>query len=233
MKRSHFVIALILSVLVVDQILKIWIKLNMEIGEEYPVLGDWFRIHFIENEGMAFGLSWGDNYGKLFLSLFRIVAVIFIAIYLRGLVQKQASFGLLSAIALIFAGAMGNIIDSAFYGLIFTESGMYQMGDVNPAQMVAPGQGYAGFLYGRVVDMFYFPLYDGHYPEWVPFVGGGELKFFQAIFNLADAAISVGVAMIILFYKRFFGSPETEQKIEETPKANPEQEMPLPPSHLQ
>lgn len=178
----------------------------MAIGEEFNVLGSWFRIHFIENEGMAFGIRiWGD-YGKLILSLFRLIASVFIAFYLRTLIKNKASYGLLAAISLIFSGAVGNIIDSAFYGLIFTESGYFMHGSGQPAELVGLGHGYGSFLHGRVVDMFYFPIYDGE-----------NFKFFQAIFNIADAAISIGVGMIILFYRRFFGQDKKPVQPEQEP----------------
>lgn len=163
-------------------------------GESFDVLGlSWFKIYFTENPGMAFGMELGGSYGKLALSLFRVVAVFFIAYYLFTLVKKNSSWGLLASITLILAGAMGNILDSMFYGLIFTESGTHI-----PAKMTEFGDGYASFLHGRVVDMLYFPLIEK------PF------RFFQPIFNIADASISVGVAMLIIFYRRFF--PEIENK---------------------
>jgi signal peptidase II len=193
-KRSYFVWALLFLVLLFDQWLKIWVKLNMAMGESFDVLGlSWFKIYFTENPGMAFGMELGGSYGKLALSLFRVVAVFFIAYYLFTLVKKNSSWGLLASITLILAGAMGNILDSMFYGLIFTESGTHI-----PAKMTEFGDGYASFLHGRVVDMLYFPLIEK------PF------RFFQPIFNIADASISVGVAMLIIFYRRFF--PEIENK---------------------
>lgn len=163
-------------------------------GESFNVFGlSWFKIYFTENPGMAFGMELGGEYGKLALSLFRVIAVCFIAYYLFTLVKKNASWGLLASITLILAGAMGNILDSMFYGLIFTESGTHI-----PAKMTEFGDGYASFLHGRVVDMLYFPLIEK------PF------RFFQPIFNIADAAISVGVALLIIFYRRFF--PEVDNK---------------------
>jgi signal peptidase II len=194
-KRSVFVWSLLLFVLLIDQWLKIWVKLNMSLGEDFSVLGlSWFKIYFTENPGMAFGMELGGSYGKLALSLFRIVAVCFIAYYLIGLVRKQVSWGLLASITLILAGAMGNIIDSMFYGLVFTESGVHI-----PAKTTAFGEGYSSFLHGRVVDMLYFPLIEK------PF------KFFQPIFNIADAAISIGVGMLIIFYRQFFAENEPKK----------------------
>lgn len=161
-------------------------------GESIEIFS-WFKIYFTENPGMAFGMELGGEYGKLALSLFRVIAVGFISYYLFTLVKKNASWGLLASITLILAGAVGNILDSMFYGLIFTESGTHI-----PAKMTEFGDGYASFLHGRVVDMLYFPLIEK------PF------RFFQPIFNIADAAISVGVALLIIFYRRFF--PEVENK---------------------
>lgn len=188
----------ILAVLFIDQATKIWIKTHMEIGEEISVLGDWFIIHFTENNGMAFGLEIAGDYGKLILSSFRIIAVFLIGWYLFSLPKKGASKGLMVSGALIFAGAMGNILDSVFYGQLFNES-YYQVAEFLPEE-----GGYAPLLYGRVVDMLYFPLYEGFLPQWIPFWGGDYFIFFRPVFNIADSAITIGVISIILFHRNFF-----------------------------
>ena len=157
-------------VLLVDQVLKVWIKTHMTMGEEFSVIGSWFRIHFVENNGMAFGFEFGGDYGKIFLSLFRVVAVFGIGWYILKLIKKGLPMGFIACVSLIFAGAIGNIIDSAFYGLIFNDSS----GQVST--LFPEGGGYASFLHGRVVDMFYFPLFSGVFPHWVPFVGGTDLN---------------------------------------------------------
>ena len=158
---------------------------------------------------MAFGLSLGGEYGKLALSLFRIVAVVFLWIYIQRLIKQNAHFGLLVSFGLIFAGAVGNIIDSTFYGLIFSES-FYHGG---LAQMFPPGGGYAGLLHGKVVDMLYFPIIDTHFPSWFPFWGGQRFEFFKPVFNIADASISTGVGILLVFYNRFFKEEaKSEQK---------------------
>lgn len=177
--------------------------MKMGTAGEIHVLGwDWFRIHFTENEGMAFGMTFGGDYGKIALSLLRIVAIGFIVYYIRKLIQKQASYGLLACMALIFAGALGNVIDSAFYGLIFSQS------NYNTVATVVPfGEGYAPFLFGKVVDMFYFPMYEGTFPSWFPFWSGKNFTFFSGIFNIADAAISMGIFFMIIYYRRFFKDP--------------------------
>lgn len=189
-------LAVILGVLFADQALKIWIKTNMVLGQEY-VIFDWFIIHFTENVGMAFGMEFGGDYGKLALSLFRIVAIFGIGVYLFSVAKKGATNIVIVALSLVFAGALGNIIDSVFYGLIFSDS-YSQLATIFPKE-----GGYAGILYGRVVDMFYFPLFEGVFPDWIPFVGGDRFLFFNAIFNVADAAITIGMALIILFQKQF------------------------------
>jgi len=195
---------IIVAVLFIDQASKFWVKLNMEISEEIPVLGDWFIIHFTENNGMAFGMEFAGEWGKLFLSLFRIVAVTGIGWYLFSLPKKGVSSALMASGALVFAGALGNIVDSAFYGVIFNDS-YYQVATLFP-----PEGGYAAPLYGRVVDMLYFPLMEGFFPDWFPIWSGEHFVFFRPVFNIADTAITCGVASILLFHRDFFKEEEVE-----------------------
>jgi len=171
----------------------------MPIGDQFPVMGDWFYIHFVENNGMAFGWNFGGEYGKLALSLFRIFAIGGIGYYLYTLIKTNKHFLLITSISLIFAGAMGNIIDSLFYGLIFEASGSFHVAQLFPAD-----GGYAGLFHGKVVDMLYFPIIEGIYPDWIPFFGGDYFAFFRPVFNIADSSITIGVVMLILFQKRFF-----------------------------
>ncbi len=184
--------------MLVDQILKFWIKTNMYLGQEFAIAGDWFIIHFTENNGMAFGMEFAGEFGKLFLSVFRILALCGIGWYLHLLVKQKAHHMLVSAIALIFAGAMGNIIDSTFYGVLFSSS-EFQM-----AQLFPSSGGYSSLLHGKVVDMFYFPVLKGYFPDWFPIWGGEYFVFFRPVFNIADASISTGVALIILFQSAIF-----------------------------
>jgi signal peptidase II len=189
---------LIFCILVADQILKIWVKTHMTIGEEIPLFGKWGMLHFIENNGMAFGMEMGGKTGKILLSLFRILAIIAISLFLRSIIVKKINTGLILAVSAILAGAIGNIIDSAFYGIIFSES------FIEPAVMFPKEGGYASFLLGRVVDMFYFPVINTQWPDWSPFRPGESLVFFRPIFNIADSAITCGVIAILLFQKRMF-----------------------------
>lgn len=193
---------IVLLVLLVDQALKFWIKTNMYLGEDIHVWGDWFIIHFTENNGMAFGWELAGKSGKYLLSIFRLVAVVGIGYYTWYVIRKNARNGLVIALSLILAGAMGNILDSAFYGLIFSESGNY-ITQV-PAVLFPEGGGYGSFLQGRVVDMFYFPIIKGSYPDWL--LGGRDFIFFRPVFNIADASITVGVLMLLFFQKRYFTS---------------------------
>ncbi|WP_432709219.1 lipoprotein signal peptidase [Pedobacter sp.] len=181
---------LIFIILLVDQASKTWVKTNMYLGQEFKILGDWFIIHFTENNGMAFGLEFGGEFGKLFLSLFRIAAVAGIGYGLHYLIQHKYHRGLIIKVAMIFAGALGNIIDSVFYGKIYH---------------------YAGFFHGRVVDMFYFPILKGVFPTWVPIWGGEDYIFFRPVFNVADAAISVGVILILIYQKTYFKEEVVEE----------------------
>ena len=208
MTKSLKVALLIIGVLAVDQCLKVWIKTNLAYGEEIMMLGQpWALIHFVENEGMAFGLTLGGEHGKLALSLFRIVAVGFLFYYLRILLRSEVTFGTIVSFSLILAGAIGNIIDSAFYGVIFSETPYH--GGV--ATIFPEGGGYAGFLYGKVVDMFYFPMFEGFFPDWLPLWGGEHFQFFRPVFNVADAAITVGVLSLLIFHRSFF-STQTEEE---------------------
>jgi signal peptidase II len=189
---------IILTVLLIDQALKFWIKTNMYLGQEYRIAGDWFIIHFTENNGMAFGLEFAGEYGKLFLSLFRIVAVFGIGWYLSRLVIEKAHPLLITSMSLILAGAIGNIIDSAFYGIIFSAS------DFRLAEFLPADGGYSSLLHGKVVDMFYFPIFKGFLPDWIPFWGGDYFIFFRPVFNIADASISIGVGLILVFQSLLF-----------------------------
>jgi len=176
----------------------------MYLGQEYFILGDWFRIHFTENEGMAFGMTLGGEYGKIILSLFRIVAVLFIGVYMFHLMKNNSPRGLIFSLAFIFAGAMGNIIDSVCYGLIFTDS-------INRVAAAFPeAGGYAPLFYGKVVDMLYFPIFQGFLPGWIPKWGDTYFIFFRPVFNIADAAITAGVFAIIIFQKSFFVEDDPE-----------------------
>lgn len=190
---------LVFLILLIDQVVKIWIKTHMTIGESIPVIGNWFQIYFIENNGMAFGMQFGGSFGKLLLSLFRIVLIGFIIRYINKLTKSNAQMGVLYGIALILVGAIGNVIDSMFYGLIFNESTYTTVATLFPE-----GGGYAPFLHGKVVDMLYFPIIDTTLPGWVPFYGGDNFVFFRPIFNIADSCITIGVLYLLIFQRKFF-----------------------------
>lgn len=190
MKRALLLIPL---VLVADQALKVWVKLNFYYDGAIPLFGDWAYLHFIENRGMAFGMEFGGRWGKLVLSLLRVAAVIGIGVVLRRMVRQRASALQVYGVALILAGALGNIIDSTFYGVIFSQSTLFEK-----AVLFPPEGGYATLFHGAVVDMFYFPIWEGRLPQWLPVWGGQHFTFFQPVFNLADAAITVGIGLFII-----------------------------------
>lgn len=194
MKKSLIPALVIGLVLLVDQASKLLVKTQMFLGEHFNVLGKYFQIYFIENNGMAFGYEFGGDYGKLFLTLFRIAAVVFLGVMLSRMVKKpETPKGALVSLSLILAGALGNIIDSVFYGVLF---------------------GYESLFHGRVVDMLYFPLYEGFLPDWIPFKGGDYFVFFRPVFNVADMAISTGVGMLLVWQNRYF--PQEPKKSTDT-----------------
>ena len=195
-KKSRGLIAaiLILALLVIDQVIKIWVKTNMPLYDTIEITS-WFKIHYIENNGMAFGMTFVN---KLVLSLFRIAAIALLCYYISLLVRRGCRLGYLICVAVVTAGAAGNIFDSMFYGLIFSGSSPYYV-----SYFVPFGDGYAPFLMGKVVDMFYFPLIETEWPTWMPFVGGQHFVFFSPIFNFADSCISVGIVALLIFYGRY------------------------------
>ena len=210
--KERKIIFIVLLIIVADQALKIWVKTHMPLSHNWDtfyrspitpydngikVIGKFFQLFFVENEGMAWGWKFGGNLGKMALTLFRLFAVIFGVFYIRTLIRKNYHKGYIVCAGLIFAGALGNLIDSMFYGLIFEESTYDHVAKIFPAH------GYASFLHGRVVDMLYFPIIKTHLPQWVPFIGGDVFEFFSPVFNIADASISIGVITLFLFQKRF------------------------------
>jgi len=207
-KTTTISILTIFLILVCDQTLKLFIKSHFELGHDVQIFG-WFHIYFIENNGMAFGM---ELFGKLFLSLFRIGAGIFLVYYLRKIIKRQLPTGYIVSISLIFAGAVGNLLDSMFYGLLFSDS----MGQV--AQFMPESGGYASLFYGKVVDMLYFPLIEGNFPDWFPVWGGEDFIFFRPVFNIADSAVSVGVVLILLFYRRYLSDNELENQTDLKPE---------------
>lgn len=200
MSKKTLAILTVLIAIILDQVIKIYVKTHFILGEEVVVF-DWFKIHFVENNGMAMGFEFGGKTGKLFLTIFRIVAVGAIVYWLADNIKRKVHNAVIIAVSLIFSGAIGNIIDSIFYGVIFNSS-QHKVATLFSEE--ANGQ----LFYGKVVDMFYFPLWQGNLPEWIPFWGGEFFTFFQYIFNPADAYISVGVALLFIFSKQAFPKEE-------------------------
>ena len=193
-----------LMLVVIDQIIKVLVKTNMSIGEHFSVIGNWFQIYFIENEGMAFGMKFGGQIGKLLLSVFRIILFGALVYWIRGLLKKKDTpSGVLIGLTLITTGALGNIIDCMFYGILFGESTYTAV-----AQFLPEGGGYAPFFFGKVVDMFYFPIIDTTFPEWMPLIGGNPFRFFAPVFNFADSCVTCGALYLIFFQWRFFAKDE-------------------------
>jgi signal peptidase II len=232
--KARTIVILILAIILVDQLVKIWVKTNMPLSfnwDEYHAMltkydrgirpfgakADWCQIYFVENEGMAWGWKFGGEWGKMALTLFRLFAVIFGVFYIKSIIQKGYHKGFVLCVGLIFAGALGNLIDSMFYGLIFDES------TYTSVAKLFPPKGYAGFLHGKVVDMLYFPIIHTTYPSWVPVLGGRDFEFFSPVFNIADASISAGVISILVFQKKFFHKQNSQNDhpvVETTTKVN-------------
>ena len=203
MNKSTIVLFTILLILIIDQAVKIWIKTHINYGDGFDILGlSWAKIHFVENEGMAFGMSFGGLTGKYILSIFRIVMTGFLLYILYNLIKQNETTGLIISFSMVIAGAVGNSIDGMFYGLIFSES--HYHGGL--ATIFPPEGGYGSFLTGKVVDMLDFPMIDTVLPDWMPIWGGQRFEFFRPVFNIADSAITVGVASILLFHRRFYKS---------------------------
>lgn len=196
--RGKVVFWVIAVMLVIDQVTKILVKTGMTLGESIPVLGNWFQICFVENNGMAFGLSFGESIGKFLLTAFRIVLAGFIMHWILKLIKAGEKTGPLVGLSLIFVGAVGNILDSLFYGLLFGPSTPYQV-----AEFLPEGGGYAAMMFGKVVDMLYFPLIEADWPQWVPFVGGEHFIFFSPVFNVADSCVTVGMLYLLIFQSKF------------------------------
>ncbi len=211
-------------ILVIDQASKIYIKTHFYYHEQIPILGqDWAYLHFVENNGAAFGLSLGGDWGKLALTTFRIITVAILAYFINYLIKRKENMGMIMALALVFAGAIGNIIDSVFYGVIFSESGFTPDGI---AQFMPPEGGYSSLFHGKVVDMFYFPMINTQWPEWVPYFGGQPFQFFRPVFNVADSSIFSGMVILLIFYRDFFSGnfhkkeeKKKPEKVEEVPVA--------------
>lgn len=213
-KKTH-IWGIVFLVVLADQLLKYYVKTGFLLGDHISVFGDWFQLYFVENPGMAYGWKFGGNWGKVVLTVFRLCAVVFGVFYLNKIINKPEKYhkGFVLCAAFIFAGALGNLIDSCFYGLLFDKGMVY-----NPSYneylgyeglATINGKGYASFLHGNVVDMLYFPVLRGSFPDWVPGWGGQEFEFFRPVFNIADAAISLGVITLVLFQRKFF--PESNQ----------------------
>ncbi|MBS4042660.1 MAG: lipoprotein signal peptidase [Chitinophagaceae bacterium] len=210
--KKQSVVLLIIAIVLIDQALKFYVKLNMYAGEEHKILGDWFRIHFVENEGMAWGWKFGGEIGKATLTIFRLVAVVWGTFLLGDFIKKKYHKGFIICAALIYAGALGNLIDSMFYGLLFDST--YNPRNFQNAGVVAnllTGKGYGSFLQGKVVDMLYFPIIQSTYPSWFPFWGGERFEFFSPVFNIADASISCGVIIIFIFQGKYFKKSKKEE----------------------
>jgi signal peptidase II len=207
MSKKQLAILVILLILIFDQILKIWIKTHFYLGDERRVIGNWFLLHFVENKGMAFGFEFAGKFGKVILSLFRIIAATAIFWYLMKLIKKGIPTGVVISIALIIAGAIGNVIDSAFYGLIFTDS----FGRI--AEIFPKGGGYETFLHGSVVDMLFFPIIKGTWPAWSPINAGEPFLFFSPVFNIADSSITIGIGIILVFYRKYFAEEDKKKEV--------------------
>lgn len=207
-------ILIILLILVADQTLKILVKTHMTLYQQIPFFGTWGILHFVENNGMAFGLSLPGSWGKILLTSFRLLAVIGIGIYLRQLIRLEAHTGLIMTLSMVMAGALGNIVDSVFYGVIFSSST-----PLMAAELFPEGGGYSSLFHGKVVDMFYFPVIKGNYPDWIR--GGTSFIFFRPVFNIADSSISVAVVLILFNQKRFFRHVVQKEEAEKVPPATP------------